>query len=674
MIKFSCFTHKKLNYIIILFLASILFLYLLVRLNSFNSQVIENQVLFQDVSFDVELSGNIKKINCWFSKEKGKNYLFLPSGASLSEVYISIPKNIAVSINGKTLNDGDSLFEFKPDCEYEAELYKKGKASQIEKFEIMISQNLPSMYIETKTGSLDEIYKSKSYKEAGKMTLLTQDGEVNYSGDLPYIRSRGNSTWHYAKKSYNIALNEPAGLIGMGEATDWVLLANYVKDSEIKNRIAFETAREVGLDFSVNDRFIDLYINNAYHGLFQLVERIEVADNRVEINDLAMSTQAVNQLNLSEYPKMEKPDLKYSYIPNDPDDITGGYLLELVVPSAYSVDSSAFTTKGFQRIALKSPEYASLNQINYISNLIQEAENSFASKNGVNSSTGKFFTEYIDLNSWVKKYLVDEIFLNFDSEVSSSFLYKDNDSKSSLLYAGPIWDYDNSIGNDENPVTSNPETFFARHEMKRDFLSTSWFNDLYKQEVFYEEVVSQYENIFLPVLTDIIDSKFDKLWESIQFSAKMNDTMWSDERTEQSIAYIKDFLTKRVEFLNSVWLENVQYHTVRFRYDSQSAYYYSVRHGDKLPKEAFYSADKARGVVELEDGGVFDLESPITQDIKLNIVTPKRQGFVADVGGGMALIEYLYIIIFIIMLLSLILIEIKNHYRYYKQKGEKNVS
>ena len=95
-------------------------------------------------------------------------------------------------------------------------------------------------------------------------------------------------------------------------------------------------------------------------------------------------------------------------------------------------------TRG-QNVVVKSPEYASREEMDYIASLYQEWEDAIYN-GGVNPVTGKKYTEYVDLRSAAVCYLANEISKNQDGFRTSSFFYKDNDDD--MMYMGPLWDYD----------------------------------------------------------------------------------------------------------------------------------------------------------------------------------------------------------------------------------------
>lgn len=81
----------------------------------------------------------------------------------------------------------------------------------------------------------------------------------------------------------------------------------------------------------------------------------------------------------------------------------------------------------------------------YISEYYQEFEDAVyaADGSGYNAETGLFYYDYVDVDSLVKIFLIQELGLNADGFISSLFFYKDADGK---MYAGPVWDQEMTLG------------------------------------------------------------------------------------------------------------------------------------------------------------------------------------------------------------------------------------
>ena len=127
------------------------------------------------------------------------------------------------------------------------------------------------MFIQTASGTLDKVHASKDNKEKGTMALVKADRSVDFDGNLKQIKGRGNSTWGFAKKPYNIKLENSSDLLGMGKGKGWCLLANYADRSLLRNRIVYNLAEETGIPFTMDSRNIDLYINGDYMGSYLIM-------------------------------------------------------------------------------------------------------------------------------------------------------------------------------------------------------------------------------------------------------------------------------------------------------------------------------------------------------------------------------------------------------------------
>lgn len=114
---------------------------------------------------------------------------------------------------------------------------------------------------------------------------LDGKGQYSHYSGTGKIRGRGNSTWEwYDKKPYKIKLDEKSKLVGLEKAKNWNLLANYRDVTDLMNAVAFEAARCLGMPYTNHTRFVEIFLNGDYIGLYQLTEKIEVGNNRVDID------------------------------------------------------------------------------------------------------------------------------------------------------------------------------------------------------------------------------------------------------------------------------------------------------------------------------------------------------------------------------------------------------
>lgn len=378
------------------------------------------------------------------SEADGKYYLYLPAGTDLSAVETRFVSESPIYVGDKKLGYGKTTDAFADGGEFTLTC-----GSEEYKLVILCSENLPAVYIETESGSLDAIHADKSHKEKGKISIV-ENGEVSVDANLSSIKGRGNSTWYLDKKPYNIKFEKKVDLFGMGKAKKWSLLASFFDPSFLRNTFIYDLADEIGLYYSSKSKHVDLYINGEYQGNYLICESVEVGKSRVDITDLEELNEEANadidieSVNLAgDREGKNAGSIKYADIPNDPSDISGGYLLEFDFRDRYIPEVSGFVTKLGQPVVLKSPEYASKAQVEYISSLWQEIEDAIYSENGTNS-LGKHYTDYIDIDSFAKMYIIEELSMDTDAGLSSCYFLKD--AKSDKIIASPVWDFDLSLG------------------------------------------------------------------------------------------------------------------------------------------------------------------------------------------------------------------------------------
>ena len=512
------------------------------------------------------------------SKVGSKYYLFLPGAANMGELRIWTEGVDEAVIEKESYKNGDRL---------PAELIVPGETLHVKlarktyKVQVMQGSEITAVFLGSASGSMAKIDKTKTYKEAGDFKMLDPDGAVAYDGTLDYVKLRGNTSAQFNKKGYAIKLSQKTDLAGMGKAKKYALISNARDHALIRNQIVFAMAKYAGLKYTPGCVQADVYLNHVYNGTYILQSKIEVGPNRVDIPDLEDETQFVNDRPLEEYPrrgplKSTAGEMKYFDIPNDPEDITGGYLIEYENWTVrYKDEPCAYTTDRKKAIMLKAPEHASKAQMAYISGLIQAYENAIFADNGTDPSTGKHYTELMDLDSLALKYLLEEVCKNCDGNQSSQYYYKPSDSVSTRMFAGPAWDYDTTFGDYARVGTRellNPEGLYLTTRNS----SRYWWPQLYAKADFREAVRTRWTEKYLPAMrvlcglekdpANILHSIADYA-EAVRDSAAMNFTLWPMRQASDNIAscgktfqknvdYLQNFVEKRMAFLDSEWGES----------------------------------------------------------------------------------------------------------------------
>lgn len=507
---------------------------------------IQNKDVINSVRFVVNSNSTSENISLF--NNEGKYYAFLPSYADFDSTFLDYSVGCSVYIDDKYYSFETPISELQTDKEYIITI-KNSIGVQIAKetLVVMKSANIPALSIHLINGTIDDINSDKTIEKTGTCTLITEDKSINYKGSFDSIHGRGNSSWGQQKKPYALEFTENTNLLNIGSNKNWVLVANAMDESNIRDKIIYDAAKRVGLSYSVGSEYVDLYIDDIYYGLYLLTEKIEVSENRINISDLYSETQKVNQKSLKSYDTFIKENeiyMKAYDIPNNPSDISGGYLVELELAGRVNDENNLFRTKSQQNVTVKFPACISKDEMEYISTVFQNAEE--------NLEKSEVF-DIIDLNSWVNYYLTQEIFSNTSS--TSFFFYKDKDSISKKIYAGPIWDFDLALGTVYESNNSSPDQFYVN--------TWGWYEKLYKNPIFFDAVKQEYNSKYREIIIDIIDNRIKDYSKIISSSYLMNEKRWKNiqsnwwvnhyDSQKEHVDYLRDYLSKRIEFLDSVW-------------------------------------------------------------------------------------------------------------------------
>ena len=410
----------------------------------------------------------------------------------------------------------------------------------------MFFSELPVVYINTEGGQA--ITSKEKYIDA---TLTVQGNETYnskttklYNGATE-IRGRGNSTWSQPKKPYRLKLDKKTDLLGMGKSKHWVLLANYLDESLLRNTLAYNLSGAMGME-QMETVFVDVILNGDFVGNYQLCENIRVDPTRVDIFDWesfaedsaaviadenGMDEDTTDDLTdhmaenmgwitsgavtfggvtytIADYPDIEIPD------------ITGGYLLEL---DEYYDEISKFRTDSSQPIMFKNPEYVNTNKdmIGYVQEYVQAFEDAVRSDSYTAYYEGEtlHYSELYDLDALVDYWLINEIFFNEELNKKSTYMYKEIDG---LMKMGPIWDMDWSSGGEGQTYHT---TQWATKYYSTNAQANNWYKFLIQDPYFFLKAQERYWEIRNDQVADMM-AQIDSSYEMLKVSAKANGSRW----------------------------------------------------------------------------------------------------------------------------------------------------
>lgn len=362
--------------------------------------------------------------------------------------------------------------------------------------------------------------KDTDWVEDDRITVYNADGTLNcdVTGG---IRLRGNTTQTYPKKPLAIKLNSKTSILGMPAHKRWVLLANQLDHSMIRNTIAFDIAHVVeyawrlnssmqpGIPWCPSGQNVELIVvdkdGDAHHvGNYFLGEQIKIDENRLNILDpMDIDTDA----SASDYTQF-------------------GYLIEGVTKDKKDEPSNFTSDNGIIFQFKDELNSTILNQVKTKMNRIES-----------NIINGNYATAYeeLDIHSLIDQMLIWELTLNREyGDPSSVYMYLDGAGK---LSAGPVWDFDR--GTFQNQELANTGSYANTKRVKPDNEwmywrkssdeSYIWYSQLAKDPTFQQAVKERWANMY-PYL-QMIEGQIRAYGESLKASWDCNSAMWPTTRS-----------------------------------------------------------------------------------------------------------------------------------------------
>ena len=512
----------------------------------------------------------------------GTNYLFLPASADLANLNVTITRSA---------NDGSLVVagnqSSQPVTGNAAALNVSALASETDGYRlltakvgngtaftvrIMQATSLPTIYLtstDAKTQGRSYVDSSKQNTTTAALKMIDADGREISTG-IKELKARGNSTFTYAaKKSYQMKLETASDLLQNGEnVKTWVLLANYFDATLMHDKLFKDMAAALGMPYTASCDWVNLYYDGEYRGVYLLSEKNAVKDTGINITDLEAAYEDLNPAygtNMSTSTGTNAYGGSYTYTTGltDPTDITGGYLLELNHNAPDEVNG--FVTKQGKGVNVKSPEWCGDAAMKYISEYYQAFENAVYATDGNGNYTGinedgKHYYDYVDRDSLVKIFLLQELALSPDGFISSLYFYKDANG---IMYAGPIWDQDMTLGTGWSKYISPDTTDY--HYLAEALIQIPDFR---------EAVIAYYNETFAPQANALIteDGTIYGYADCLADSAEMNFVLWpyirvGDPNNAEHIwknttyasvlADMQNWLTQRIAKLDVTFAETV---------------------------------------------------------------------------------------------------------------------
>ena len=478
----------------------------------------------------IGMIGSKRKVEAQFSilRQEGFSdevlkHIHAPIGLSINAV---TPEEIAVSIMAEIIS----------------EIRKDRKAVQI-------NTELPVLRLQPER----EIVDKENYVNT-KVTLyspFTDEGWYSPDDEPVEVRGRGNSTWILPKKPYRLKFPEKVSPIGLDhtKAKSWVILAHDMDKSLLRNHLAFEVSRVLfnpdenyhdpsAILFTPCSQFINVYMNDEYHGLYQMSDHMEQREGRIAVEELTDKDGA------------------------DPEKITGGYIVETDIH-----EGNHYSPRKNIKMTYKYPDDKEYDpaQYEYITNFIGQMENALYSSSFKDPQSG--WRKYLDEKTVIDFIIVKELCGDMDG-YTSIYMYKRRGVDK--LFFGPIWDVDKGWDNDNRTPHWNypPESslmMFAGFWMPNN-VEYDWMQRLWDDETFRTAVAKRWSSVRDRLVNKIM-TELDARTAAMSKAIEANYTVWDFNKqasTEanppadtypEEIQRIKDLTKTRAALLDRLFNE-----------------------------------------------------------------------------------------------------------------------
>lgn len=331
------------------------------------------------------------------------------------------------------------------------------------------STHLPIMIMDTNGAAIPGAKKDDIATVTTNIKVIDQKDVYNHKEDVTAIDAqaqiayRGNSSRNFDKKPFQIRFDKEADLLGMGEDEEWVLNGPILDRTLMRNYLCYNVAGEI-MEFAPECRYLELYVNDQYLGVYLAIETIKQSKDRVHIQKTE-----------------EKKDIT-SYIVRWDRSFKGDHRLH----------NFTYYTKqaGISALDIRYPGKTKLTdgKMKYIEEDISKIEKLLYSYD-LNYSDREGYTKYIDRKAFAQYFVINEFFSNVDAGRFSTFFYKDVRGKLKPV----VWDFNNVSDNYFDEVYGS--SGFSLYD-------APWFNMLLKDKDFVDTVLQTYRDLRKGVLSE----------------------------------------------------------------------------------------------------------------------------------------------------------------------------
>ena len=379
---------------------------------------------------------------------------------------------------------------------------------------------LPIIYVNTNGVAID----SKEDYVEGVASIIGGENYPDLVEAEMKIKGRGNSTWWqggvWGKKPYQIKFDDKTEVLNIPKDKKWVLLAELSDKSLIRNKISREMGDISRFDYVPKAEYVELFINDQHAGTYLIGQKVEESKNRVNVGDK-------------------------------------GYLIEIDQTNRIDEDDVYFTTDGWSKFPsnlfnIKEPSLElNSSEYNLIKNHIINFEEALFGDNFTDADLG--YRAFIDLDSFIDWYLINEICKNQDAATYSSIYF--NYIPGEKIKMGPLWDFDLAYGNVDYSNATYPEGFHIK--------SNPWYKRMFEDPYFNSLVKDRF--LYYETNLDMLLNKIDLIEKYLEKSQQKNFEIWPIlgqyvwpnpvyyDTHHEEVEHLKDWIEQRMTWLKT-WL------------------------------------------------------------------------------------------------------------------------
>ncbi len=362
------------------------------------------------------------------------------------------------------------------------------------------------------------------------------------------IEIHGDSSAGLAKKSYRFELvddkrsDRSLPLLGLPSGSDWVLHGCGADRTCLRNALAYELARDMGR-YAPRTRFVELFVNDTYRGLYVLTERVRRDKDRVDLPRPA-TTEAEG-------------------------DISGGYIFKLDLGEGGPGDRVPRDWVSPVTQWVYSYYYPRYNQITaaqktYLRDFVSQFEQVMRGSSWNDPDAG--YRRWLDVASWVDFAIVQELSLNPDAYFKSVHFQKLPRSQGDRLALGPIWDFDLAFGAAEFRDSRNTRAWAYKMNRfggepvpysppgKLPYVPAYW-ERLWSDSAFQQDVRCRWQELRRgPLALAQVNAQIDAWAEQLAGAQPRDGALWGNPPANEfgnEVRMLKEFIANRIAFMDA---------------------------------------------------------------------------------------------------------------------------